>query len=511
MNFLKKIANDPKYFFYLSYFLIFCAVSFGFFSRVYSVFRYEHFWGDQSRDAFVYDQMRNGNWPNLGPGSSVGSYSLTPIYYYLNFIFSLGSGDPAWQAFPNALFSFLSIPLLIYFILLAVNGFKSARSWLVASFCGLWWSVFFNDIKLANVEWNPNSIPFFFLLFLIVSRYCLEFYESNRLKESFNTKLKLAIAWAFLGLIVGILIGLHSVTLFVTPIIFIGICVYFFWKTKSWFFLYGWLSLLLLHIGYIQGEIARSWQNTNNLIKLVTTPSEQTHTILQRINRSIFNYIELGDLSYFTHTYAGILASFFLTLVLGLGILKYNGNKTIWSILWASWLLYSYVVSNYWGIIFIHYKLIIIFAPILFTAFYLNYFDYKKIQESVLAVLVLALSVTSIISNSIISFNYLGVKYGDERLSTIDDLKLALSKVPNNSDLCLGNDYFDLKTSFDYIARKTIVPTKSFNIVKDCYDGQTAIHYKFKELEDLRLTPNKFTNKYTKIWFENEAVILYQI
>jgi len=334
MDLIKKIRENKiriksKYIIYLSYFLIFCAVSFGFFSRVYSVFHYEHFWGDQSRDAFVYDQMRSGNWPNLGPGSSVGSYSLSPIYYYLNFVFSFGSTDPSWQAFPNALFSFLSIPLLIYFILLTVNGFRSARSWLVASFCGVWWSVFFNDIKLANAEWNPNSIPFFFLLFVIISKYCLEFYTEDPSKRNFKANIKLYSAWALLGFVVAILTGLHSVTLFVTPIIFTGICVYFWWKTRSWAFLLGWLSLVLLHVGYIQGEIARGWQNTNNLIKLVTAKPEQTHTILQRINRGIFNYIELGDLSYFTHTFAGIMAAFFLTLIMGLAILKYKGSKVV--------------------------------------------------------------------------------------------------------------------------------------------------------------------------------------
>jgi len=169
------------------------------------------------------------------------------------------------------------------------------------------------------------------------------------------------------------------------------------------------------------------------------------------------------------------------------------------------------VVSNYWGIIFIHYKLIIIFAPIVFTAFYLNYFEYKKIQESILAILVLTLSLTSITSNSIITINYLGVKYGNERLATVSDLKLGLSKIPDNSVLCLGNDYYDLKTSFDYVAQKVLNSSKTFNIVKDCYDGQTAIHYKFKQLDDQSLVSNKFTSKYSKIWFENETLTLYQI
>jgi hypothetical protein len=174
-------------------------------------------------------------------------------------------------------------------------------------------------------------------------------------------------------------------------------------------------------------------------------------------------------------------------------------------------MLYSYVVSNYWGVIFIHYKLLIVFAPILFTAIYLNYFEYKKIQETILALLIFALSITSIISNSTISYNYLNSKYGVERLATTEDIKISLKTLPDNTELCLWGNFDDLKTSFEYIAKHVISPPKPVVVVKDCYQGQTAIHFKFKRLDDLKLSPNPFTNKYTQIQFENEALILFQV
>ena len=232
---IKSSGRVNSLLFRLGLVLIFLAIIIGGFARIYGVFNYNQFRDDQSRDAFVYSQMLEGRWPTLGPGSSVGGYSLSPIYYYLNFVFSFGSLDPAWQAFPNSLFEFLVIPLLFYFVLLLLNGFKSGKSWFLAGLTSFWWSVFFNDIIFSSMEWNPSSIPFFLLLFVIVTR--LSILETvPLLRAGDNPKsasnLKSILLWSFTGLITAILTGLHSTTLFTMPVVLGLISLFVVWKVK---------------------------------------------------------------------------------------------------------------------------------------------------------------------------------------------------------------------------------------------------------------------------------------
>jgi len=484
---------------FIIFILLFLAISIGFFTRIYSVFQYDQFGGDQARDAFVYAKMRQGEWPLLGPGSSVGGYALPPLYYYLNFIVSFGSLDPAMQAFPNALFSFLSIPLLAYFILLLLNGFKSHRAWLVASFGALWWSLFFNDIVLNNLEWNPNSVPFFLLMLLVL------------IAKVSEPNLKLAkkiIIWSVLGLAVSILMSLHSSALFVVPAVFTIFVLIYLIKNRriksSWFSLLSFVMIFIMHLSYLYGEFGRGFENTKNIISTVTQSSAGGYTFFERFDRSLFNYLELGNLAYFAAKNMGTIAHFFLSVVLGLAVVKFKGNKTLWAFLWGIWLVFSYAASSFWGTFYIHYKILIWFAPIVFTAVYLQYFNFKNIKQVILAAVVLILSLHSISINYNTTVMYLDGKYGSQRLALTSDISELLKTLPESSRLCTSNDY---ELSYKYIA--SVSNPKNVSITQICEDSDIKIYYRYLRQGDFKLIKNNSNVNINQKYFENEAILVY--
>lgn len=520
---MKSQGKISSILFRLSLVLIFLAVLIGGFTRIYSVFNYNQFRDDQSRDAFVYAQMAEGHWPTLGPGSSVGGYWLSPIYYYLNFIFSFGSLDPAWQAFPNSLFEFLVIPLLVYFILLLLNGFKSGRSWFLAGFAGLWWSVFFNDIIFSSMEWNPSSIPFFLLLFVIFAHKSIQETINSKnlitdIKSSPNSPLirgsgglKHTLWWCLTGSMVAILTGLHSTTLFTMPVVLGIISIFTIWKAglKAYPVLFSWFTILIAHSSYIYGEIGRQWQNTTSLVQLVLKPSSVTHTIFERFDRVIFNYFDLADFAYFDKLISYNTARLFMASVLILAILKFKGNRLLWFIIWSVWLVYSYTVSNFWGFIYMYYKNPIWFAPIIFTVVFLNYADFKKIREIVVAILIAFLSLYSIYFNSINSYNLLSARFGNERTVITYDMIVGLQALPDKSTLCL-NEFF--KQPFDYV-NQVYTKDKSIKITSDCSKAETIkLQPKFgQNYTTFKVYPETSLDRtqIDKVYFENEAVVFY--
>ena len=491
----------------------------GAFTRVYAVFSYNQFRDDQSRDSFVYAQMHEGVWPTLGPGSSVGGYFLSPIYYYLNYIFSFGSLDPAIQAFPNSLFEFLSIPLFFYFLLLLLNGFKSGRTWFLAGFASLWWSLFFQDLIYSSMQWNPSSIPFFMLLFVIFTHKSIlatinfknTLQANDRALQVLKHALKPILWWSLTGLGAAILTGLHSTTLMVTPVVLGLVSVYTIWKVRLYAFplIFSWLVILVAHISYIQGEINRNWENTHNFIQLIQRPQIVTHTIFQRIDRSVFNYLDWGNFAYFDRVSLSSINNFFLSLILGLAVLKFKGNRLIWAILWSFWLIYSYAVSNFWSYIFPYYKFPIWLTPIIFVVVFLNYFDVKKIREWVLALVIVIFSLNSLYFNFNMSKNLLVSRLSNQRTVITSDMIAGLQALPENSTLCLSSFF---KQPFEYL-NLVYTKDKSIKITDDCSDSQTIkLHPKFgQNYTDLTVYPEQSidANQIDKIYFENQAVVFY--
>ena len=142
---------------------IFIIVAVAFAVRVYHFSDWLYFQGDQARDALLVTEAYGGgpgNLPLLGPRAGGTSTRLGPVFYYFQYISVLifGNRSPAVFAFPDLFFSILTIPLLYLFLR---KFFKSGWSILLT----LLYSVSLYTVQYSRFAWNPNSLPFFNLLF----------------------------------------------------------------------------------------------------------------------------------------------------------------------------------------------------------------------------------------------------------------------------------------------------------------------------------------------------------
>jgi len=102
-----------------------------------------------------------GELPLLGPRAAKTYLRLGPIFYYFEYISLLIFGDHPWSvAVPDFIFSVLTIPLFYYFLRQAFN--KKISLLTTAVFAS---SFFLN--QYGRFAWNPNSIPFWSLLYFL--------------------------------------------------------------------------------------------------------------------------------------------------------------------------------------------------------------------------------------------------------------------------------------------------------------------------------------------------------
>lgn len=173
----------------------------GIFLRTYKHHDWLLFEFDQVRDAtLVEDIVENDKpWPDFGPTMRASSdskdtlFKIGPIYYYFQIISAEIFGAEAQSmAYPDLLFSILSIPLFYYFL-------KRYFSYEISIILTFLYSVSFFSIKYSRFAWNPNPIPFFSILFILAM---VEFLEK---KERVSWWWVLA-----LGISLGVGVQLHA-------------------------------------------------------------------------------------------------------------------------------------------------------------------------------------------------------------------------------------------------------------------------------------------------------------
>jgi hypothetical protein len=176
------------------------------------------FQSDQSRDALIVERALNGSGisdlPLLGPQARGSSLHLGPVFYY----FQYWSGSifhylPEAFAYPDLVFGILALPLL--YLLSRMFFGEGLSIWLTALASG---SLFF--VTFSRFAWNPNSLPFFTLLFALFFLKALGSPPGKRY-------LKLGIAAMSLGIIaqlhfiaaLGLLLALGVFLLWQRPLI----------------------------------------------------------------------------------------------------------------------------------------------------------------------------------------------------------------------------------------------------------------------------------------------------
>ncbi|MGW8185247.1 MAG: ArnT family glycosyltransferase [Candidatus Moraniibacteriota bacterium] len=177
--------------------------------RFYDFFDLIFFEIDQARDyKLINNVIENGldEFPLLGPLAGGTAFRLGSIYYIPALVMSYFFGvSPYALVILEVLFSVLTIPLFFIFLREFFN--QKVSLYLTAIF-----SVSLFLVEYAHFSWNPNPIPFFFILAL---------YAALKYSQKDSNK----ILWiSILALGMGVLMQLHAVTLIGVPLI---VLIYF--------------------------------------------------------------------------------------------------------------------------------------------------------------------------------------------------------------------------------------------------------------------------------------------
>lgn len=242
----------------------------GIFLRTYNFHNFLRFNPDQARDAGIVRNVVGGksNLPLLGPKAGGTEFRLGPVFYYFEIANAKIFGNfPDKMAYPDLITSILSIGLLYLFLR---KYFSQNISLLSAAL----FSVSFYAVHYSRFAWNPNSIPFYVLLFL----YAMA-------EISFNGKKGKTFWWAIvLGIVLGIGIQLHSLLLFIFPIISVVYFAYlFFKKNPAWKYIFLVVVLaLIMNVPQIVSEANTGGKNIQAFFKGVHTKSSRSGTYVDK-------------------------------------------------------------------------------------------------------------------------------------------------------------------------------------------------------------------------------------
>ena len=275
MNFLEKIKKN----WVILALLAIMAV--GIFLRTHNLESWLFFQSDQARDLNVANRaVENGpGWlPLLGPKAGGTYLRLGPIFYYFEYLSALifGTGSPAIVVIPDLLFSILSIPLLFLFLR---EFFSKKYSLLLTA----GYTLCFFEIQYARFAWNPNSLPFFNLLF---------FYAVFKLFQADNNRAK--TWWAILvGVAYAVASQLHFVSLLSLPVAMVVIFLVrkFFFKNKkeNWWKYLGIIILIcsIFYIPVILSDLQSHGNNTLNFLKSFGQKGSGSTDILQLVQKDL--------------------------------------------------------------------------------------------------------------------------------------------------------------------------------------------------------------------------------
>ncbi|MDD5397111.1 MAG: phospholipid carrier-dependent glycosyltransferase [Candidatus Moranbacteria bacterium] len=314
------------------------------FVRTYKFDDYLYFKMDQSRDALLLtNAVENG--PQYLPllGARVGAVKLKhgflrlgPISYYFQYLSAVvfHSTQAYVYAYPDLMFSILTIPLLFFFLRLYFSKHN-------ALFITAMYAFSFIIIQYSRFAWNPNSLQFFLLL---------TFYGLLRFFNETNEKLRrrwLAL-WA-----VGMIIGsqLHFFGFF-SLVGISGLMIIFhyeLWKKENisnhlqkeamkGFAKYAAIVLLVFTIFYtplIISDVFRKGENTHNFFEALTS-KPVNKPLSQKIVKTTTENLKYYCLITTSQCYGSdmkkeypAIAATVLVLLSGLLLVVYNLRKKV--------------------------------------------------------------------------------------------------------------------------------------------------------------------------------------
>lgn len=259
--------------------IFFVTVALAIFLRVYHFSDWLFFKMDQARDAFLIKQtLENGpSWlPLLGPKAGGTDLNLGPVFYYFQYVsaFLFQSAHPAILAFPDLLFSILSIPLFYFFL---KKYFSRDWSIILASL----YAICFLGIQYSRFSWNPNGLVFFNLLFFL------------SLLNIFNEKIKYRLRWVILaGISFAVSTQLHFLSFLTLPVIIVIFIAFNRKEAKralNWKYIFlFFFMIILLYLPVFFNEIISKGENTHQFI-LALKEKLSAHSFWKNVNRN-FRY-----------------------------------------------------------------------------------------------------------------------------------------------------------------------------------------------------------------------------
>ncbi len=251
----EKFKAGKKY-----YLVLMMIILVGISLRTYNFGNWVRFNDDQARDAVLIRDILSGAkpLPLMGPKAAGTMFKLGPMFYYFQYTAARIFGNsPDKLAFPDLFFSILTIPLL--FLLLRKYFSREASLFVTAIY-----SVSYFAVQYSRFAWNPNSMPFFSLLFLYS---LLELARDDQKKK---------VLWSVMaGVALGVGIQLHTLFIFIVPLVFV---IFFItvlrkkaaaWKMAALVI----LTALFLNLPQIYSEIQSHGKNTHEFFSGISSKS----------------------------------------------------------------------------------------------------------------------------------------------------------------------------------------------------------------------------------------------
>ena len=244
----------------------------GIFIRTYHYHDWLRMNADQARDAALVSRTVEGidPLPLLGPKAGGTEFKLGPAFYWFEAASAKVFGDyPDRMAYPDLLCSILAIPLL-YALLRRYFDVRIAGS-LAALY-----ALSFYALKYSRFAWNPNSTPFWTMLFLYA------------LLRVFDDREKRRYLWVVVcGIAVGIGVQLHTFLLAALPVVTILSFGYYGMRNRSLVkpFLVIVLVSLFLNVPQIVNESRTGGANVKALFGGMKKKQEASKTYLDKVIR----------------------------------------------------------------------------------------------------------------------------------------------------------------------------------------------------------------------------------
>ncbi len=477
--------------------LILLAIALGFITRILAVFQYVTFDigpdPDQIRDAFVVMGFWQGDFPTLGPlayGAGLGGFHILPLYYYLFFLFTIFSKTPVAQAFPNAFFSFLSILLFIVLVYRLLEGIHAPKRLLLSGLAGLWYSLLFSNIFLSNFQWNPSSIPFFFMSFTLLHDIQMKNITAWRIQ---------ILTWIGSGIVLSILVSLHSSTLFIMPIVYAIASLSFIFKVFKEQGLslrlalpgLGGLSAIIALTPYWLGEFKNHFGNTKAILRTALSVSksasennEQTFFLLSIVER--LGSTALHALNFVRQVYFWNGSVLYLVISIGAiafifvaALLRFRGNQTIWLIWLTTWalLLLASASLDPSKTVF-YYKILLTTAPIVLTVVAIAYVKLSGKAAIAHTLLITTFITLSCLNNLYYDAQFMAAKYGPTRVMNTQEVVQIMEQLPTGANICDPRIARKRSTINQYNYIDTYLTHRQIEAVSECGAGSYVIHPK---------------------------------